>query len=145
MPSLLSFSWLIPVVPLLGAILIWVLLVSFKRTMNRLTKPISYFLIACVGLSTCLSFALFSKHISGQALEFDLDLFSFKSHLNLYVDKIENLTATIFGFVSLIVMTLSYYLMDRKQGYVLYFILLSLFSGSIFTFILTPNLFQRVF
>ena len=46
MPTLIDLAWLIPFIPCLGAILIAILLVSFTRTMNRLSKPVAFILFS---------------------------------------------------------------------------------------------------
>ena len=145
MPSLLDIAWLIPFAPFAGAFLIWALLISFNRTMNRLSKPVSYLLALCVALSTGLSFALFEKDLSGQLLNWDLNIASKQFHIALYVDRIASLTAAICGLVVLTMMLFSYYLMERKKGYVLYFVLLGVASGSISAFTLSGDLFHKLF
>ena len=50
-----------------------------------------------------------------------------------------------FGLIVLTVMVSSYFLLDRKKGYVRYFILLGFISGSVFTFILSGDLFHKYF
>ena len=62
---LLKLTWLIPGLPILSSALLAVLLLSFSKTMNRLTKPVSYFLIISVSFSEILNFILFEEHISG--------------------------------------------------------------------------------
>ena len=145
MSSLLDIAWLIPFAPFAGAFLIWALLINFNRTMNRLSKPVSCLLALCVALSTGLSFALFEKDLSGQLLDWDLNIASKQFHLALYVDKIASLTSAICGLIVLTTMLLSYFLMERKRGYVLYFVLLGIASGSISAFTLSGNFFHKLF
>ena len=99
MQSLLDIAWLIPIAPTLGALFVLLLLVSFNRTINRLTKPVSYLLIICVGMSTILSFILFEKHLSGNALNLDLIILSLPFHFGLYVDSLASLFAASFGLL----------------------------------------------
>ncbi len=145
MTSLLEIAWLIPLLPFIGSLFILALLICFNRTMNRLTKPVSFFLIFCVALPTALSFALFQKQIVGQILNLDLNLANIKLHLDLYADKISTISSVVFGLVSLLLMTFSYFSMERKQGYVRYFVLFGLSCGLIFSFILSANPFQNLF
>jgi len=145
MSSLLDVAWLIPFAPFAGAFLIWALLIIFNRTMNRLSKPVSFLLALCVAFSTGLSFALFQKDLSGQLLDWNLNIASKQFHLALYVDRMASLTAALCGLVVLTIMLFSYYLMERKKGYVLYYVLLGVASGSIFAFTLSGNLFHKLF
>ena len=145
MPSLIELAWIIPFAPFAGGIFVLLLLISFNRTMNRLSRPVSYLLATCVASSTALSFTLFEKHLSGQVLDWDLSMVSMDFRLSLYVDSIATITSAICGLVILTVVILSYYLLDRKEGYVRYLVLLGISSGSIFTFILSGNLFHSLF
>ena len=45
MPSAAELAWLIPVLPLMGACLTGLGLISFNRTVNRLRKPVALLLI----------------------------------------------------------------------------------------------------
>ena len=66
MSNLLDLAWLIPTIPFAEAIFVLILLISFNRTMNRLTKPVALLGALSVGLSTLFSFVFFQKHLSGQ-------------------------------------------------------------------------------
>ncbi len=145
MSSLLDIAWLIPLAPFIGAFAIWLLLISFNRTMNRLSKPVSYFLITCVAVSTGLSFALFEKNLSGQLFDLDLNIASKTFHFGLYVDSLASITSTICSSIILVIMILSYYLLNRNKGYVLYFSCLGALCGSLLSFIFSGSLFHRLF
>ena len=58
MPSAAELAWLIPVLPLLGACLSGLGLISFNRTVNRLKTPVALLLISCVGAAAVLSYAV---------------------------------------------------------------------------------------
>ena len=131
--------------PTIGAIFVWILLVSFNRTTNRLTKPISFLLIASVGISTVISFLFFNQDLFGQILDLDLASLNLNLHIRLSIDKVAAIFSTGFGLLILTVMVCSYFLLDRKKGYVRYFILLGFISGSVFAFILSGDLFHTYF
>ena len=67
---LLNLTWLIPGLPIIASIFIALLLLSFSKTMNRLTKPVSYFIIISLSFSEIINFILFKKNISGNDLSF---------------------------------------------------------------------------
>ena len=48
MSVLSDLAWLIPVAPFCGSLFVAVLLISFNITMNRLRKPVSFFLAGLV-------------------------------------------------------------------------------------------------
>ena len=145
MPSVLELGWLIPLTPILGSVFVLTLLISFNRTINRLTKPITYFLIVCVGVSTIVSFLLFQQNLFGQIIDLNFVILALNLHLGLSIDKIASIFSTGFGLLMLIVMACSYIFLDRKKGYVRFFISLGLISGLIFFFVLSGELFHRYF
>ncbi len=138
---LLNLSWLIPGIPLLLSLFITILLVSFSRTMNRLTKPVSLLFIVSIISSTLFSFILFEKHISG-TLSPLLELAFLKNDFKLYIDSSSLLVATALGSTSLIAMLISYISLERRTGYVRYFISLGLLSGLAFIFIFSGSVFH---
>ena len=64
MPAAADLAWLIPLLPLIGAIFVGLGLISFNRTINRLTKPISFLLITSFIASTIFAGLLLSENIS---------------------------------------------------------------------------------
>ncbi len=144
MSIFLEIAWLVPFIPFLGAFLILLLLFCFNRTMNRLTKPVSFLLISCVGLSTLLSLILFQAHLEGNIIDWHLIVFGRPFDFGFYLDNISAIASLIAGLIILIVMISSYYWMDRKNGYVGYFAFLGLLSSAIFSFILSGDLFHRL-
>ncbi len=142
MPSLLDIAWLIPFAPFAGAFFVLILLVSFNRTMNRLSKPVSYWLIACVSLSAVISFALFDKKLSGNVFDWDLNIANFQYHLGLYIDNLSSLISTICCLTVFLLMAFSYFSSDRKKGYVLYFVSLGFSCGVLLFLILSGTILQ---
>jgi len=70
------------------------------------------------------------------------------SHNNVGVCTAINTAAkisTFVGLAALIIMASSFYLMDRKQGYVRYFISLGLSFGVVFLFVLSGDPFHSLF
>ena len=57
MPQASELAWLIPVLPLAGATLVGLGLISFNRTVNRLKVPVAVLLISTVGAAAVLSYA----------------------------------------------------------------------------------------
>ena len=136
MGTLINSTILIPLIPLCTALFIFVLLVSFNRTLNRLTKPVT----ALVALSL-----LSSSFISGfdyfKKIEEELILSKFLKflegtnlviHLNLVNEKI----IFFFSLIMTLVIGLSFYKLPRKKGYVSFMISLGLISSSVMVSIL---------
>ena len=135
---LLDFIWLIPGIPLIASSFIAVLLLSFSKTMNRLTKPVSYFIIISLIFSEIINFILFKKNISG-------NYFLLGSDLELVVDKPALLVSESAGLIFLLIMIFSLAKLKRRSGYVRYFVLLGLLSGLVYSFSFSGGLFHSFY
>ena len=135
---LLNLTWLIPGIPIIASILITVLLLSFSKTMNRLTKPVSYFLIISLIFSEIIDFVFFKKNISGNDLLFG-------SNIELVVDRPAIIFAESIGFIFLLIMLFSVTKLQRRNGYVRYFILLGFFAGFLYVFSFSGNIFHNFY
>ena len=113
------------------ALFILILLVSFNRTMNRLTKPVSFLIIFSLLSSAFISLYLYNKKIEGEVfLSNYLSLFESNNlvlHLNSLTEKI-----TIFFTVMMtILIGVLFYKLPRQKGYVSLIVGISLISSSI--------------
>tara|TARA_B100000700_G_C14718385_1_gene702534 strand:- start:182 stop:634 length:453 start_codon:yes stop_codon:yes gene_type:complete len=135
---LLNFTWLIPGLPIIASILIALLLLSFTKTMNRLTKPISFVFILSLIFSEIINFTLFKKNISGTYVLFG-------SNFELVVDRSALLFSEFIGLLFLFIMIFSVAKLKRRNGYVRYFILLGFLSGLVYLFSLSGNLFHEFY
>ena len=138
MTMLLDLTWLIPGLPLLASIFIAVLLLSFSKTMNRLTKPVSYFIIISLTFSEIINFILFKNNISGNDLLFG-------SNFVLVVDSPALLVSELIGLIFLLIMLFSVAKLERRNGYVRYFISLGLLSGLVYLFSFSGSLFHNFY
>jgi len=134
--TLINSTILIPLIPFFTSLFIFVLLVSFNRTLNRLTKPVT----ALVALSL-LSSAFISCFDYFKKIEEELVLSKFLKffeetnlviHLNLINEKI----IIFFSLIMTLVIGLSFYKLPRKKGYVSLMISLGLISSSVMVSIL---------
>ena len=135
---LLNLTWLIPGIPIIASIFITVLLLCFSKTMNRLTKPVSYLLITSLLFSEIIDFILFKKNISGNEL-------FFWENIELVVDRSSLLFAELGGLIFLLIMLISVAKLQRKNGYVRYFILLGICSGLVYSFSFSGSLFHNFY
>ncbi len=136
MGTLINSTILIPLIPFFTSLFIFVLLISFNRTLNRLTKPVT----ALVALSL-LSSAFISCFDYFNTIEEELVLSKFLKffedtnlviHLNLINEKI----IIFFSLIMTLVIGLSFYKLPRKKGYVSLMISLGLISSSVMVSIL---------
>ena len=135
---LLNLAWLIPGIPIIASIFITVLLLSFSKTMNRLTKPVSYFLISSLVSSEVIDFILLKKNISG-------DEIIFGTNYELAIDRSALIFAESIGLIFLLIMLFSVAKLQRGKGYVRYFILLGFISGFVYWFTFSGSLFHNIY
>ena len=136
MGNFINSTILIPLIPLATSLFIFILLVSFNRTINRLTKPISA-LIALSLLSSAFisSFDYLKKIEEELVLSEFLKFFKEKNlviHLNLVNEKI----IIFFSLIMILIIGISFYKLPRKKGYVSLMISLGLISSSVILSIL---------
>ena len=135
---LLNLTWLIPGIPIIASAFITLLLLSFSKTMNRLTKPVSYFIIISLALSEIVNFIFFENNISGKYL-------LFWDRLELFIDRPAILCSESIGLIILFIMFFSVTKLQRKNGYVRYFISLGFLSGFVYFFSFSGALFHRFY
>ena len=135
---LLNLTWLIPGLPIIATVFMALLLLSFSKTMNRLTKPISYFIITSLVCSEVINFILFKKNISG-------NYYLFRSDFELVVDRPALLFAEYIGLIFLLIMFFSVAKLKRRSGYVRYFIFLGFLSGFVYLFSFSGSLFHDLY
>ena len=136
MGNLINSTTLIPLIPLVTSLFIFILLASFNRTLNRLTKPVTA-LVALSLLSSALisSFDYFKKIEEELVLSEFLKFFEEKNlviHLNLANEKI----IIFFSLIMILIIGISFYKLPRKKGYVSLMISLGLISSSVILSIL---------
>ncbi len=125
MLNLLNLSVLIPAVPLFTVLFIAVLLVSFSRTVNRLTKPISFFFIISFVFSTLYTILMMYKNISGEIYLKPLSLLNQDFSVRLLLNSASESSLIVVGVFSILVTYISLLRLPRRQGYVRYMTLLS--------------------
>jgi len=127
---------LIPFIPFATSLFIFILLVSFNRTLNRLTKPVtalvSLSLLSSVFIS---SFDYFKKIEEELVLSEFFKFFEEKNlvmHLNLLSEKI----IIFFSLMMLLIIGIFFYKFPRKKGYISLMVSLGLISSSVMLSIL---------
>ena len=136
MGNFINSTTLIPLIPLVTSLFIIILLVSFNRTLNRLTKPVTA-LVALSLLSSAFisAFDYFKKIEEEIVLSEFLKFFEEKNlviHLNLVNEKIIN----FFSLIMILIIGISFYKLPRKKGYVSLMVSLGLISSSVMLSIL---------
>jgi NAD(P)H-quinone oxidoreductase subunit 5 len=146
MPSAAELAWLIPVLPLVGACLSGLGLISFNRTVNRLRKPVAILLLSCVGAAAVLSYAVLAEQLGGAGTTevlFDwASAGSFNLQMGFRVDPLAAVMLSLVTTIALLVMVYSDGYMAHDKGYVRFFTYLALFSSSMLGLVISPNLLE---
>jgi len=134
--NFINSTTLIPLIPLVTSFFILILLASFNRTLNRLTKPVTALVALSLLSSAFISLFDYLKKIEGELVlsEF-LKFFEEKNlviHLNLVNEKI----IIFFSLIMILIIGISFYKLPRKKGYVSLMISLGLISSSVILSIL---------
>ena len=140
MGNFINSTTLIPLIPLATSFFILILLASFNRTLNRLTKPVTALVALSLLSSAFISlFDYFKKIEEELVLSEFLKFFEEKNlviHLNLVNEKI----IIFFSLIMILIIGISFYKLPRKKGYVSLMISLGLISSSVMLLILLIDL-----
>ncbi|MFN5162018.1 MAG: NAD(P)H-quinone oxidoreductase subunit 5 [Cyanobacteriota bacterium] len=146
MPSASELAWLIPVLPLIGACLSGLGLITFNRTVNRLRRPVALLLITCGGAAAVLSYAALAEQLAGagprEVLFNWASAGSFNLQMGFRVDALATVMLSLVTTIALLVMVYSDGYMAHDKGYVRFFTYLALFSSSMLGLVISPNLLE---
>lgn len=146
MPSAAELAWLIPVLPLVGACITGLGLISFNRTVNRLRKPVAWLLISCVGAAAVLSYAVLAQQLAGapptEVLFNWASAGTFNLQMGFRVDALGAVMLSLVTTIAVLVMVYSDGYMAHDKGYVRFFTYLALFSSSMLGLVISPNLLE---
>jgi len=138
--NFINSTTLIPLIPLVTSFFILILLASFNRTLNRLTKPVTALVALSLLSSAFISlFDYFKKIEEELVLSEFLKFFEEKNlviHLNLVNEKI----IIFFSLIMILIIGTSFYKLPRKKGYVSLMISLGFMSSSVMISILLIDL-----
>ncbi len=146
MEPLYQYAWLIPVLPLAGAMLVGIGLISFSQFTSRLRQGVAVFLVSLVGAAMVLSFAIlwsqFNGHESYTRMIEWAAAGDFKLSMGYTIDHLTAIMLTIVTTVAFLVMVYTDGYMAHDPGYVRFYAYLSLFSSSMLGLVVCPNLIQ---
>ncbi len=146
MPSAAELAWLIPLLPLVGAVVTGLGLISFNGAINRLRKPVAISLLTCLGASAVLSYAVLAEQLSGSPPVEHLFVWASAGNFTLpmgyLVDPLGAVMLSLVTTIALLVMIYSHGYMAHDKGYVRFFTYLALFSSSMLGLIVSPNLLE---
>jgi NAD(P)H-quinone oxidoreductase subunit 5 len=141
-----QFAWLIPVYPLVGALLLGVGILAFNTWIRANRSLAAFTSVFLIGTATVHAFALLISQLQGhdpyrwfftwaQAGDFSLQM-------GITVDHLAVVMLVVVTTVAFLVQIYSDGYMAHDDGYVRFYAYLSLFSSSMLGLVISPNLVQ---
>ena len=127
---------LIPLIPLVTSLFIFILLVSFNRTLNRLTKPVTALVVLSLLSSAFISSFDYFKKIEKELVLSEFLKFFEETNLVIHLNLLKEKIIIFFSLIMVLIIGLSFYKLPRKKGYVSLMISLGLISSSVMISIL---------
>jgi NAD(P)H-quinone oxidoreductase subunit 5 len=146
MEQIYQYAWIIPVLPLLGAFLVGVGLISFNQEVNRLRQANAVLIVSLMGAAMTLAFALLWSQLQGHAPVVQMFEWAaagdFRLSMGYIVDPLTALMLVVVTTVAFLVMIYTDGYMAHDSSYVRFYAYLSLFSSSMLGLVVSPNLVQ---
>jgi NAD(P)H-quinone oxidoreductase subunit 5 len=140
------YAWLVPVLPLLGAMIVGMGLISYGQTTNKLRKASSVFILTLTGAAMVLSFALFASQFQGHETYTRMIEWAsagdFKLQMGYVIDHLSAMMLVVVTTVAFLVMLYTDGYMAHDPSYVRFYAYLSLFSASMLGLVISPNMVQ---
>ena len=146
MPQASEIAWLIPVFPLVGAVLSGLGLISINKKINTSREIVSISLISFVGISAVISYKALIEQVNGYKAVEKLFVWAsagdFTIPMGFVLDPLGSVMLALVTTITLLVMIYSHGYMAHDKGYVRFFTYLALFSSSMMGLIISPNLLE---
>ena len=136
MGNFIYSTTLIPLIPLVTSSFILILLASFNRTLNRLTKPVTALIALSLLSSAFISSFDYFKKIEEELVLSEFLKFLEEKNLVLHLNLVNEKIIIFFSLIILLIIGISFYKLPRKKGYVSLMINLGLISSSVILSIL---------
>ena len=146
MPQASEIAWLIPVFPLIGAVLSGLGLITFNKKINNSREIVSVGLISFVGISAVISYKSLIEQVNGYQSVEKLFVWAsagdFTIPMGFVLDPLGSVMLALVTTITLLVMIYSHGYMAHDKGYVRFFTYLALFSSSMLGLVISPNLLE---
>ena len=136
MGHFINTSILIPLIPLVTSLFVFVLLASFNRTVNRLTKPVTALIAFSLLSSAFISSLYFFKKIEEELVLSKFLKYFDNTNLVIHLNLVNEKIIIFFSLIMISIIGISFYKLPRKKGYVSLMISLGLISSSVILSIL---------
>ena len=140
MGNFINSTTLIPLIPLVTSFFILILLASFNRTLNRLTKPVTALVALSLLSSAFISLFDYFKKIEEELVLSEFFKFFEEKNLVIHLNLVNEKIIIFFSLVMILIIGISFYKLPRKKGYVSLMISLGLISSSVMISILLIDL-----
>ena len=125
MPQASEIAWLIPVFPLIGAVLSGLGLICVNKKINNSREIVSISLLSFVGVSAVISFKTLIEQINGYQSVEKLFVWAsagdFTIPMGFVLDPLGSVMLTLVTTITLLVMIYSHGYMAHDKGYVRFF------------------------
>ena len=146
MPQASEIAWLIPVFPLIGAVISGLSLISINKKINNSREIVAVSLLSFVGVSAAISYKALYEQITGYQTVEKLFVWAsagdFQIPMGFVLDPLGSVMLCLVTTITLLVMIYSHGYMAHDKGYVRFFTYLALFSSSMLGLIISPNLLE---
>ena len=136
MGNFINSTTLIPLIPLVTSLFILILLASFNRTLNRLTKPVTALVALSLLSSAFISLFDYFKKIEEELVLSEFLKFLEEKNLVIHLNLVNEKIIIFFSLIMILIIGISFYKLPRKKGYVSLMISLGLISSSVILSIL---------
>ena len=136
MGNFINSTTLIPLIPLVTSFFILILLASFNRTLNRLTKPVTALVALSLLSSAFISLFDYFKKIEEELVLSEFLKFLEEKNLVIHLNLVNEKIIIFFSLIMILIIGISFYKLPRKKGYVSLMISLGLISSSVILSIL---------
>jgi len=134
--NFINSTTLIPLIPLVTSFFILILLASFNRTLNRLTKPVTALVALSLLSSAFISLFDYFKKIEEELVLSEFLKFFEEKNLVIHLNLVNEKFLIFFSLIMILIIGISFYKLPRKKGYVSLMISLGLISSSVMLSIL---------
>ena len=120
-----------PLIPLVTSLFIFILLVSFNRTLNRLTKPVTALVALSLLSSAFISLFDYFKKIEEELVLSEFLKFFEETNLVIHLNIVNEKIIIFFSLIMIFIIGFCFYKLPRNKGYVSLMISLGLISSSV--------------
>ena len=136
MGNFINSITLIPLIPLVTSLFILILLASFNRTLNRLTKPVTALVVLSLLSSAFIGSIDYFNKIEEELVLSEFFKFFEEKNLVMSLNLVNEKIIIFFSLIMILIIGISFYKLPRKKGYVSLMISIGLISSSVILSIL---------